>query len=186
MNMPEAGSSTTQRLFFALWPDQKTRGRMERVQHRFKHYRAHWTKPEKLHVTLFFLGKVEPAHVPSVVETAAGLRGSPFHLVLDCAMPIHRSGLLWLTPRQPPDELGTLVKELTTRLQPRGFEPEARRFRPHVTLARKLSGKPNCQEIDPIDWPIDSFALVESKTDNTGSHYVVRELWRFGQQFGGV
>ena len=178
MNMPEAGS-TTHRLFFALWPNQKTRGGMERVQHRFKSYRARWTKPEKLHVTLVFLGDVDAVRVPAVIDAASGLRVNPFHLVLDYAMPIYRSGMLWLTPRQPPDELGSLVKELTTRLQPCGFEPEARRFRPHVTLARKLSGKPNCQQIDPIDWPIDSFALVESKTDKIGSHYVVREVWRF-------
>jgi RNA 2',3'-cyclic 3'-phosphodiesterase len=179
MNIHESGG-VTQRLFFALWPDEETRGRMESVQHRFKRYQACWTRPDKLHVTLVFLGNVEAARVPNAVEAAAGLRGSPFHLVLDYAMPIYRSGMLWLTPKQLPDELNSLVKELTTRLQPCGFEPEARRFRPHVTLARKLSGKPNCQEIDPIDWPIDSFALVESKTDNAGSHYIVREVWRLG------
>lgn len=179
MNMPGAGSAT-QRLFFALWPDQQTRARMESVQFRFKRYKARWTKPDKLHVTLVFLGDVEAARVPAVVVAAAGLRGSPFHLVLDYAMPIYRSGMLWLMPRQAPDELGLLVKELTTHLQPYGFEPEARRFHPHVTLARKLSGKPRCQKIAPIEWPIDSFVLVESKTDRTGSHYAVRERWRFG------
>ena len=151
---------------------------MESVQRHFKNYKARWTKPDKLHVTLVFLGDVEPARVPAVVEAATGLCSNPFHLVLDYAMPIYRSGMLWLTSRQPPDELGSLVKELTMRLQPCGFEPETRHFRPHVTLARKLGGKPSYQEIDPIDWSIDSFALVESKTDNTGSHYIVREIWR--------
>jgi len=180
MNTPEAAGSTTQRLFFALWPDQQTRARMESVQHRFKRYQARWTKPDKLHVTLVFLGNVESARVPPVIEAAAGLDGKPFHLVLDYAMPIYRAGMLWLTPKQAPDALGSLVAELTVRLQPCGFEPEPRRFRPHVTLARKLSGKPKCEAIDPIDWPIDSFALVESKTDRAGSQYVVRERWRFG------
>ena len=180
MNAPEAAGSTRQRLFFALWPDQVTRARMESVQHHFKNDKARWTKPDKLHVTLVFLGNVEAVRVPAVVEVAAGLRGSPFHLVLDYAMPIYRAGMLWLTPRQAPDELGSLVEELTTRLRPCGFELVARRFRPHVTLARKLSSKPRCQATDPIDWPIDSFALVESKTDRTGSRYLIRERWRFG------
>jgi 2'-5' RNA ligase len=48
---------------------------------------------------------------------------------------------------------------------------EQRRHRPHVTLARKLTGPPIRQEIPPLVWPVRDIFLVESRSAPDGSVY---------------
>ena len=91
---------------------------------------------ESLHVTLVFLGSVDDTQT----EAIAGA-------VVRAARPLPElavTGAAWLPPRRPgvlvadlslPDELVALHGSLVSALAP-WHEPEARPFRPHVTVAR--------------------------------------------------
>ena len=97
---------------------------------------------DKLHVTLAFLGSRT-----SEEATAAGA------LLPALARPLEQlrtAGALWLPPRRPgvltvaldaggglADLQGELVAALASAI---GFEPERRRFRPHVTVGRVTRG----------------------------------------------
>ena len=104
---------------------------------------------DALHVTLAFLGhrpldEIEPAR--EAVRAAAAVASEPGSLELSLGEP------LWLAPRRPHvltvevlDGSGGLLFVLQERVVAAlvdavGYEPERRRFRPHVTVARVRHG----------------------------------------------
>jgi 2'-5' RNA ligase len=102
---------------------------------------------ESLHVTLVFLGTREPGDVEPVAgalaRAVAGERWPEELAVGD---------VLWLAPRRPhvltvavqdpSGALGALQERLADELSAAiGFQPERRRFRPHVTVARVRRGR---------------------------------------------
>jgi len=98
-----------------------------------------WIRPHGLHMTLKFLGGVEPARLELARRAlAAAVAGRP-------ALRIRARGLgafpSWRRPRvlwvglegQGLLELAACVEAAMCRV---GFDPEARAFRPHITLGR--------------------------------------------------
>jgi len=64
---------------------------------------------------------------------------------------------------------------LSSALPGLGLQPEERAYRPHVTMARRARGAAIPQNGPAIDWQIDHYALVESKTGDGGAYTVLRE-----------
>jgi 2'-5' RNA ligase len=99
--------------------------------------------PAHLHVTLCFLGWRPEEEIAPLGEAVA-----------DCAAPVPQLGLgeaVWLPRRRPrlvaldlvdgSGALGGMHRRVSDALARRtGYEPEARPFRPHVTVARLRSG----------------------------------------------
>jgi 2'-5' RNA ligase len=69
------------------------------------------------------------------------------------------------------------VGQLRAGLAARGFEPESRPFRAHLTLARKVHAPVAAVPFQPLLWPVADFALVESITDRSGSVYTPLATW---------
>jgi RNA 2',3'-cyclic 3'-phosphodiesterase len=102
-------------------------------------------EPELLHVTLCFLGSRPVEELQALAEAVGA-----------CAQPVGELSLgapLWLPPRRPrtlavevhddcDGSLGALRDDVERALADVcGLEPERRRFRPHVTVARMRSGE---------------------------------------------
>jgi 2'-5' RNA ligase len=106
--------------------------------------RARWVRPENLHVTLRFLGDIDPARIPSIVcnlrEATAGLR--PFQLGLGrvAAFPSARRPRVVSFEVGPGEPLAELAEAVEQAVVKAGFEPEERRFWAHLTLGR-VSGR---------------------------------------------
>ena len=170
---------SSQRLFFALWPDDATRAAI--VERSAAHVHAAGGRPippEKLHVTLAFLGGVAESHLADVRAAAGRVRATPFEMTLTHVRHWRRTGLLCLQPPQVPTALATLVRTLWMPLGECGFEQDPRPYRAHVTLARDARpprGLPN--EIEPIRWTIRELSLVESFTDQRGARYERLQTW---------
>jgi len=100
---------------------------------------ARFTHEDGWHVTLRFLGNVAPVVLGELVSRArtAVEEIAPFDIRLGRAMafPPRRPRALALdvVPREP---LADVALRLDRACADCGFEPEARAFRPHVTLAR--------------------------------------------------
>ena len=100
-----------------------------------------WVPPEKLHLTLRFLGKtadeiVEP--LQKRVEKAVGSR-TPFALRIGaagCFGSRKRPRVLWYGLEEGGESLGEIARELETIARALHFEPEERPWRPHLTVAR--------------------------------------------------
>lgn len=105
---------------------------------------AKWVPPENYHLTLRFIGEVEPWRAEEVDECLAALRGRPFDLTLAGAGLFEKAGRVhsvWIGVERN-DALSALQAKIETALQRIGLPPEKRRFAPHVTLARTERAAP--------------------------------------------
>ncbi|MBW6468541.1 MAG: RNA 2',3'-cyclic phosphodiesterase [Coriobacteriia bacterium] len=101
-----------------------------------------WVPAENLHLTLKFLGEVDPA---SVDDISSALREglavqNPFELRV--ARPVEavpvpgRARMLWTRCDDPDGRCALLARHVEDSLVSLGFPPESRPFVPHVTLVR--------------------------------------------------
>jgi len=102
---------------------------------------ARWIEPSDYHVTLRFVGDVEPRVADDIVETLATVRAPPFTVEfagLD-AFGGHRPHAV-VARVKPTPGLIELQSDHERRLRRLGLAPESRKFSPHVTLARLRAG----------------------------------------------
>ncbi len=98
-------------------------------------------EPENLHITLKFLGEVDEARIPVIVnsleEALKGSKGFKIRLERVGAFPrVSRPNVIWVgvsDGREPLIKLANLVEDALKRI---GFPKEKRPFEPHLTIAR--------------------------------------------------
>jgi 2'-5' RNA ligase len=167
------------RLFFAVWPSDGLRLALAPSIRALQPPGAgRPQRPDQWHVTLEFLGPVPASRVELVREAAAQVHAATCDIVFDAVEYWRRPEVLSLVARSLPPPLESLVRQLREALAARGFEPESRPFRAHLTLARKVTHPVAPVSFDPLRWPVVDFALVESVTDRAGSVYTPLTAWR--------
>ena len=97
--------------------------------------------PASAHLTLKFLGNVPAPRVGAIEEALvdAATRSAPFRLRLGETGTFPERGaprVLWVGLAGDTDALAALRSRTEAALEPLGFAPESRPFRPHLTLAR--------------------------------------------------
>jgi len=100
-----------------------------------------WVEQQNLHITLKFLGDVPDADVMAVCRAAesvsAGLDRPTFDVTgLTCIPPRGPVKMVWAGVRDPARAITAAFDELEAALEPLGFDPEPRAYRPHVTVGR--------------------------------------------------
>jgi 2'-5' RNA ligase len=167
------------RLFFALWPGEEVRAQL-----------AHWsrelhaacggrlTRPENLHLTLAFLGGVEDARVAQVERTAGEVVPRTAMLVLDQPGYWKHNRIVWAGASAVPGQLDSMVAELRDALARSNIGFDAKPFVSHVTLLRDAREPEAMPALEPIEWRLDGFALVQSATLPRGSRYEIRKSWK--------
>ena len=132
---------------------------------------------ESFHVTLCFLGWRDEVEAAPIAELVAG-----------CASPVPGLTLgrvAWLPPRRPRVLAAELVdgKGALAGLQGRlssvlaaeaGYEPEKRRYRPHVTVARLRGGPdrpPALRAPAPVAFAGTAVTLYRSHLGRAGARY---------------
>lgn len=100
-------------------------------------------KPEAVHLTLCFLGSRPVGEIPALGAVVEALAEGAAELLVGAP--------LWLPPRRP-HALAVEIRDRSGRLNGlqaglsatlshvSGWEPERRRFRPHITLVRMRTG----------------------------------------------
>ncbi|MHB1239844.1 MAG: RNA 2',3'-cyclic phosphodiesterase [Gammaproteobacteria bacterium] len=176
--MPATADRAVQRLFFALWPHQALAERL------FQATRAlvgdagsQAVALEDLHVTLAFLGAVDPQRRACCETAGAAVDAASFTLTLDRVGHWPGPQVLWLGSSRPPPALTRLVESLTGVLGACGHVPEPRGFQPHLTLARRVAlWKPAPAPV-PLHWRVDHLCLVASERGVAGARYRVLRRW---------
>ncbi|MCK4607124.1 MAG: RNA 2',3'-cyclic phosphodiesterase [candidate division Zixibacteria bacterium] len=122
-----------------------------------------WVDARNIHLTVRFLGDTEEAHVGALKElldTVAG-RHAPVQATIDRlgAFPnLRRPRIFWAGLRDSLDALENLATEVEQGVRRLGFEPEQKRFKPHLTLGRVRKN----QGLDSLAAFIESFEFVET------------------------
>jgi 2'-5' RNA ligase len=173
-----ANAERFHRLFFALWPDAALREALiPRIRALQPAGVGRPQRPDQWHVTLEFLGSVPAVRLEAARDAAASVEAEPFEIAFDAVEYWRRPQVLCLAARDLPAALEGMVRDLRAGLAVHGFEPERRPFRPHLTLARKVSRPVELPAFEPLHWPAAEFALVESVTDRSGSYYAPLDAW---------
>jgi 2'-5' RNA ligase len=156
-------SESSRRLFFALWPDDQTRQALFHWQTHNLPGDVRWQHRADLHMTLHFLGQVDPERLGGLRALGEAAADGRFSVVLDEIGHWRKPQVLWAAPSSVPGELPQLHARLGSGLVALGLPVEARDFRPHVTLARKVPDERAARPLAPVTWPVTELALVESR-----------------------
>ncbi|SHI11322.1 2'-5' RNA ligase [Sporobacter termitidis DSM 10068] len=127
------------RLFYAVTFDENVRRQLAEIQDRLRAQtlRGNFTLFDNLHLTLVFIGEVPPERAPPLFEIAKSTQTAPFRLRIRGAGSFRREGgqLVWAGVEEN-DRLTETYEKLAGRVAAAGFRVEARKFTPHLTLAR--------------------------------------------------
>ena len=161
------------RVFFALWPDESVRQQLSQAFQNSQYYNAQ-VKPYKshnLHLTLHFMGNVNTVQLSCLKRQAESVPLTPFTLLIDRFGCFKKSKILWLGQKTIPVELNQLHQQLGYVLKACGYTSEERPYHPHITLMRKFNSGFTEQCINPIEWNVREFVLVESIQVEGGVEY---------------
>ena len=123
-------------------PDEIKQG-MTEIQSRLKGsgVDAGWTRPEGIHLTLKFLGEVPEAQVPEIrtalTRAVAGCGGFRLEVMGVGTFPDPKNArVVWIGLSDGTGKLVKLQTAVEDAMTGLGFEREARKFTPHLTLGR--------------------------------------------------
>ena len=142
---------------------------------------AKWVDPDSLHLTLRFIGEVGGGFAEDIDAALQQVDAPAFTLMLtgiDCFESGGKAHTLWTGVGKQP-LLSHLRDKVESALVRAGCEPERRKFKPHVTLARLRGGESarlgafmqqyNNVAVGPF--PVDSFTLFRSHLGSERAHY---------------
>jgi 2'-5' RNA ligase len=143
--------------------------------------RARWVAPNKMHLTLAFLGPTDPAQVPAITQAMDGVaRGHPAFEVGTAdgggRAKQWRGGVAWIRLGLGAHAVAKLALDLDGAIGS-GTYDERHAPRPHLTVARGVSEEAlvALRELSSarssLTWQVDRVALLRSQTDPRGSRY---------------
>jgi 2''-5'' RNA ligase len=133
------------RIFIAIDISDETReaaaNYIKRMSEEFPNAPIKWERPEKLHLTIKFLGSTEDATIPDVIDLVSQNAQSshPFEIGIGdtSAFPSAKNPrILWLGVSESTGALKDLAEQIDKDCAALGFESETRAFKPHLTMAR--------------------------------------------------
>jgi RNA 2',3'-cyclic 3'-phosphodiesterase len=172
------------RLFFALQPSAETAARvLAAAAPTLAELQAAPVPVGNLHATLCFMGAVAPERLGELLEVAARIRACPVELRFDEFDHWDKPRVLCACASRESAEAAALSIALHEAAIAAGFPPDAKTFRAHLTLARKIDPT----RAEKFAWPqkispgfvvrCDEFVLMESRRDEHGSIYSVVASW---------
>ena len=147
---------------------------------------ARWIDPENYHITLRFIGDIDSRTAGEIERALMKVERPSFDLTLSGldALGGNKPHSIVASVKSTP-ALRDLQSEHERIIQRIGLEPERRKFRPHVTLAR-IKG---VSEIDAAAYlalrgdfrtppfPVGRFVLLSSRDSRGGGPYVMEEAY---------
>ncbi|MBV9713636.1 MAG: RNA 2',3'-cyclic phosphodiesterase [Ktedonobacteraceae bacterium] len=180
------------RTFIALEMNETLQGHLARVIRQVAQVlpRLNWVNPASIHLTLAFLGELDPARLEQAMQAteAAARQVRPFsyHLTRVGIFGSPRQPrVVWMGIEERSGSLSRLHRILNQELEQRSFETEDRPFSPHFTLARVkhslssdevqrlqdiLTGKQHGL-VSPDEYPVQYINVMKSELLRSGAQY---------------
>lgn len=154
----------------------------------FPNVRVGWDKPEKLHLTLKFLGDINEKQLGdltgAVSETAKQISDFKLRISKTGVFPtMQNARILWLGVEDEKGSLRKLNEILESQCNSKGFAGEKRSFKAHLTIGRLREPHNSRQlvenhlrnDFESAEFTIKEIVIYESKLAPTGSVYSVVE-----------
>jgi 2'-5' RNA ligase len=137
-----------------------------------------FVKPEKLHLTLSFLGNVPPESLPALCNALAKIPFAPIPLRLarlGCFPNCGRPKVIWIGIDGETEPLRVLSEAVTEIAKPFAPQLDDKPFSAHITLARISPGSKEIGRllatsqvlVSPTPLVVDAISLYHSLADGT-------------------
>jgi RNA 2',3'-cyclic 3'-phosphodiesterase len=168
------------RLFIAFIINEKVGVELlSLAAHYFSDKPCQWYPPEKLHLTMQFLGEVDPQQLPKIDAVLAPLFHSvkAFELEITEFAFLKEKTLVALTTNPP--ELQQLHHDLEQALQPFVLTQDRHEFRPHITLSGNCPQMKieNLAQANQQPFNLTRLSLLESSAEKTQSIYIEHQYY---------
>jgi 2'-5' RNA ligase len=145
-----------------------------------------WVKPENIHLTLRFLGEIQP---DLITQIGRAIDQKVIHLpVFDLELgelgsfPNSRNPrIIWVGIGGDTGPLNQLHASIEQELVRFGWEPDGRRFHPHLTIGRVKNRRvvaeanlPYRQKVKSLSFSVKAVSLIESVLKPEGASYTNR------------
>lgn len=182
---------TSIRTFIAIPTSPDVQQRMAEIQAKLKatETEVKWDTPEKFHITLKFLGNIEPSKIEPLAEALTKVVNpfSQFEILYDTlgAFPnLHNPRVVWIgaKPLQIMLDLQSAIEQVCSNF---GFPRENRAFHPHITFGR-VKGIRNLGRLteviknitfEPIQSNCSGVHLMKSDLNRRGSTYTILKVF---------
>lgn len=165
---------------------------IETLQNEFPRVRVGWDKPEKLHLTLKFLGDTDEKQLEMLIQIiekiSAGVSKFNLRIANTGVFPsVRKARVLWIDVFDEKGSLAEINAQIETKCEKIGFAREKRAFVPHLTIARirephkskDLTEKHLQNAFEPVEMEVSEIVIYESKLQPTGSIYSRLQAFRF-------
>jgi 2'-5' RNA ligase len=145
-----------------------------------------WVKPDNIHLTLRFLGDIQPDLIPQIGR-AIDLK--VVHLpVFDLELGelgsfpnLRNPRIIWVGIGRDTGPLNRLHASIEQELMRFGWEPDGRRFHPHLTIGRVKDRRvvteanlPYGRKVNSLSFSVKAVSLIESVLKPEGASYTKR------------
>ncbi len=136
-----------------------------------------WESPEKLHITVRFLGDVDDRSLPNLIQECADeiCYLPSFSLIyrgLGCFPDFKNPRIVWAGSENADGNLIRMKRKIDEIVGHYGFEPEKRAFHPHITLGR-VKGNRNIRNLITM---LQNVTFEAHEAEITGIHIMKSEL----------
>lgn len=176
------------RIFIAVDISEEARQKVAKyiseLKEKFPEIKVGWDRPEKLHLTLKFLGETDANQLENLTEIVKKIAGeiSNFRLQISetGVFPSPRNArVLWLGVKGDIEIMQKINSFLEIECGKIGFKREKRIYKPHLTIARirepkkpkELSEIHLENEFEPAPFEVSEIVIYESKLQPAGSIY---------------
>lgn len=153
-----------------------------------------WVEPENLHLTLKFLGETPDSALPELTDVLSDCcaASEPFRIAIQgvgCFPNKNRPRAYWAGLSKS-NTLLDLQAAIDQGMDELGFEPEEKKFVPHLTVARikepigkeRMTGAFLNFDLRSESFEVREVCLVESKLRQEGPFYTVLRRFALGEQ----
>lgn len=152
------------RLFIAINFTTETRERLIalREELRSRSQRGKFTLDENLHLTLAFIGEVNPKQTKKIKTIMDTVTFDPFQTTVE-QLGTFSCGTLWWAGLRADKPLMNLQREVEHKLALCGFEMDGRDYHPHITLGREVITDSKPWRFEPFGETVKIIDLMKSE-----------------------
>ncbi|NLK96476.1 RNA 2',3'-cyclic phosphodiesterase [Defluviitalea saccharophila] len=166
------------RIFIAITFNEAIKSYLQEVQNEIRSfcYKGNFSLKENFHLTLRFIGEVNPSEIINIQKAmdqgAESSKGFKLELSQLGSFERQNEHLIWIGLKGEVSELNQLYNTVQSELFKIGIPRENKPLKPHITLARRVQIKDSFDDlrkkmiIDHKLIQVDSIVLMESRRIN--------------------
>ncbi|SFK59984.1 2'-5' RNA ligase [Nitrosomonas aestuarii] len=167
------------RLFFAVQPANTIQKQLGNLAKKLAiEWGGRCIKPDNIHLTLLFLGETKMDKIDLLRTAVTNITGKRFDLTIQKTGFWKRNQIIYAHADTYPPELFSLVDAIKNTLRDSGFKFDDRAYKPHITLVRKTTLYTPPETLQPIEWPVKEWLLMQSKQTDQGIRYIILDRWQ--------